>query len=549
MPYVLAVIFVSYWFSTPGSVSDSLWIWWAAMVWAIGLDIVLIVKYMNESKKENLDAHRWMSYFAFASSNMGLCFNYFYHVVDLQLDSNVIFALGIYGMNILATTLNVGLKRSIYYAYMTPSVLLPGIAFWQADFFFGFCIFSSAVIAVSVAFSQKINTLFHRSLNLQMDKDELLHKLTDQKNIAESASLAKTKFLAAASHDLRQPLQSLSLLLSALFAHIDTLKQKEILDKAQSSLNALSELLDSLLDISKIDAQLIKPSISVFNLKALLQQEISKNQPMVEYKGLKILLQFSGKEVISSDPVLISRIMSNLISNACKYTDSGQIQIIVESSDQGAVIHCKDTGIGIPPGDIDRVFDEFYQVDNPERNRMKGLGLGLFIVRRLCDLLDAKIHLASELGTGSTFTLVLKDAVSKLPANSDEVTAKIIGNINGLRILVIDDEVLVRDSTRLLLESWGCQVNTHANLDEALEYLASSKQVPDALIVDYRLRNHQNGVECIREIQLKLGVNLPSLIITGDTAPERVKELEDSQIPFIHKPIDANQLRGFLGAI
>lgn len=551
IPFLIFTIFISLWLETQGETALVLWPWWIAVAWGLTVDAIMFYNYYKQADKTLLKEKKWVIYHAMAACHMGFCFNSVYFFIDLNFNGNALFAFSIHVINIVGVTINTSLSRQVYKAYLVPALLLPIIPFFRHELFLEYCLVSVGIMTMATVYSGKISRLLHRSIELQIDKDELVEMLTSQKAIAEIASASKTKFLAAASHDLRQPLQSLSLLIAALFAHMNTDKQRAILNKAKLSLASLNELLDSLLDISKLDAGLIRPQAMVINLKALLEGEIEKVAQEASTKNLEVSFSYECPDMISSDPILISRILSNLISNACRYTQKGSIHITAfQQEDESTVIEIRDTGIGISSDTIDLIFNEFYQVENNERDRTKGLGLGLSIVKRLSALIDANISVESELDKGSTFSLALPTIeLTEIVKSSELRIPPSDYDVSGLNLLVIDDEILIRESMELLLESWDNQVSTHASQKDALKHLSNCSEQPDALIVDYRLSEQENGIECIQEIRRMLNKELPSLIITGDTAPEQVKELEFSGIPFIHKPINAEALRDFLKSI
>lgn len=543
--FIFAVVFMSLWLSQPGYLTGELWHWWIAMTWGVGFDLYIAYKFSVASEKDKQDSLRWINLFALASLNMGFCFNYVFLIANLGIDKNAIMALGAHSINIVASSLNVGLKRKVYWYYVVPCIALSGLAFWNSAYFVSYCLLTLGVMATGFTFVSNIGALFTRSLKLKFEKDELVKELRYQKELAEQASISKTKFLAAASHDLRQPLQSLSLLQAALAPHLNTEKQKEILDKASMSLSSLNELLDSLLDISKLDAGIVSVNPTTFDLDILTHQEVEKYRTEIEGKRIVLEQHYQGENTIFSDPVILTRVISNLISNACRYTEQGKINIRTTVSTDTIEIKVSDTGSGIPDDELDKIFTEFYQVDNPERDRTKGLGLGLSIVKRLTDLLGGTLSVESEHGKGSTFTLMLKR--TEPPIIGISISKPLTEHdVSQLNILVIDDEIMVRESMSLLLESWGCTSHLASNLDEAIGLLSQRKNKIDALLVDFSLENKVTGLDCIEAIERKLGRTIPALIITGDTSPERVKELESSGMPFTHKPINTEELSDFL---
>lgn len=549
LTYAISVLFVSYWFYEESYLIGDIRIWWALMLIALSLEALIIQTYKKANELDRANIQLWQTRWASITIILGVCFNFVFFLVDVNQLEAAVFILAMHGFNILSSSLYVSLNPRSLPAYLTISLSFGGYAFWGTNYFISYLLLSAISLAGCFAFSVKIKNLFSNSILLRFKNEQLIKELKSQKEIAESASASKTKFLAAASHDLRQPLQSLSLLLAALASHSNSEKQQKIIDKARLSQDSLSELLDSLLDMSKLDAHLVSPNYVDFNLKELLQHEIEKHNPSTSSKNLTIQLKYEGQDQFTSDPILITRIVSNLVSNAYRYTNNGSIEVKVHCDQDRAIIDVTDTGIGIANDQIDQIFNEFYQVHNPERDRTKGLGLGLSIVKRLCMLIDAEIDCISTLGRGSRFKLSLKSALpnaSSIPQKTENLES---GDIAGLRVLLIDDEVMIRESMTLLLESWDCEAVAFSGIDDTLAYIDAENYSPEALIVDYRLRDHQTGTAALEAINKKLNRTLPSLIITGDTAPEKVKELEDSDLPFLHKPIEAKALLSFLNKV
>lgn len=523
-----------------------------ACIYLVGLSVSAMTTWRWASHQKTSDGQNvsyWERVHDLLSLMQGICFGYFYSILSIENEGIAFVYIALLTAVTIAAALTAGLRTISNVCFLSPIIFFLTTNFWGTNYFDEFLLALAAITVLSYGFTLKSRGVLLESVKLKFENEALLQKLKLEKEAAELANHTKTKFLAAASHDLRQPLQSLSLLIAALFAHIDKDKQKEILNKARQSLDSLSELLDSLLDISKLDAELVQPHYLEFNLKDLLEQELDKQAPSIKAKGLEIALNYKGPETFSSDPILLSRILSNLVSNAGRYTLDGRIDINLCASERSAKIEVKDTGIGIQHDQLDLIFNEFYQIENPERDRAKGLGLGLSIVKRLCDLLEAQISVESTPGKGSSFHLALPNSTATKPLALDKKSPQKPIDISSLNVLVIDDEIMVRESMGLLLESWDCEYSTHSDLEIALDYLQDDKRVPDALVVDYRLKDHHTGVECISAINQRLGVKVPALIITGDTAPARVKTLQKSGIPFIHKPIEARSLREFLESV
>jgi CheY-like chemotaxis protein/two-component sensor histidine kinase len=380
---------------------------------------------------------------------------------------------------------------------------------------------------------------------LRFENLDLIKMLQTQKEIAESASVAKSKFLAAASHDLRQPLHALSLFSSALSERIKYPEVRAIVDNIELSVAALEDLFNALLDISRLDAGIILPKLQHFRIKGLAERLIAEFATQAQRKGLNF--QIDGPDAIAyTDPTLLETMLRNLISNAIRFTAHGSVKVVWMIEGAQLLIEVLDTGIGIPVEDREKIFIEFSQLDNTERDRNKGMGLGLAIVKRLAILLQCTIHLQSSVGFGSVFRLSIPKGDNSLIVNDSRSLKQLIENEPRLLVLVIDDEVPIREAMTALLGNWGHDVVAAGSLANALQVI---KRTPDAIIADYRLREGETGIEAIHRIHEIWGSDIPSLIVTGDTAPELLLEAQSSGIAFMHKPVYPAKLRAFLRSV
>jgi signal transduction histidine kinase len=360
---------------------------------------------------------------------------------------------------------------------------------------------------------------------------------------AEQANAAKTRFLAAASHDLRQPMHALGLLLATLAQKVRNPQNAQLLGQIESSVDAVDSMLNSLLDISKLDAGVVQPNVAPVDLDILLQRLNAEHQPIAKLTGNELRVR-STSAVGLSDAAMLQRILGNLVSNALRYTSHGRVLVCARARGQSVRIDVYDTGPGIPAEALDDIFLEFHQLGNPERDRRKGLGLGLAIVKRLTSLLDHRIEVRSIVGKGSRFSVTLPVSAQSGRQLDSRMSAQRSGtDVAGSRILVLDDETSVLDAMRQLLESWGCEVATVANPEEAEAHVASAPESVDLLIVDYRLRRHASGIETIARLREKAGRAIPALVVTGDTGPDRLREAQQSGYPLLHKPVAPARLR------
>ncbi|MBA5637763.1 hybrid sensor histidine kinase/response regulator [Duganella sp. LX20W] len=373
---------------------------------------------------------------------------------------------------------------------------------------------------------------------LRIESDRTRHAL----HAAEQANLAKSRFLAAASHDLRQPIHAQGLFLEVLARSPLNDNQRTVLASARAASEASADMLHTLLDFSRIEAGVIEPQIEAFALQPLLAKLESELAPQANAKGLVYRTRDSGL-ALRSDRGLLELIVRNLVTNAVRYTDQGGILVACRRRGAHAVLEVWDSGIGIAPEQQEEVFREFHQLGNPERDRQKGLGLGLSIARGLAQLLGHELTMASRPGRGSVFRLAVPlAAMPALSSSPSSASASALPARGALpqRVLVIDDDAIVRASMQQLLAGWGCDCRVADGIEPAL-MLARAWQ-PDMIISDYRLREQRTGAEAIAMLRAQAGAATPALLITGDTAPARLREARASGVPLLHKPTSPEQL-------
>jgi CheY-like chemotaxis protein len=312
----------------------------------------------------------------------------------------------------------------------------------------------------------------------------------------------------------------------------------------------MDELFRSLLDISKVDAGAVKAQVCTFALAPMLARAKLEFEPQARVKGLRLRVVRTSAYA-KSDPVLVERILRNLVSNAIRYTEAGGV-VVGCRNHRGAIRICVyDTGVGIEPAEQSLVFEEFYQVGNKERDRSKGLGLGLAIVERLAKLLDAPVTLLSRAGRGSLFAFDLQ------PGGPAELPAAIGPRRTGGRrrdladtlVVVVDDEELILDAAKTLLAQWNCSVIAATSGQDALRQLADSLRPPDVLICDYRLRDNENGVGVVEAIRNEFNTEIPALLITGDTDPDQIRKITASGLALLHKPLSEDELHDAICAL
>jgi len=377
------------------------------------------------------------------------------------------------------------------------------------------------------------------ALRLKFENIELARDLIFQKERAEAANSAKTTFLAAASHDLRQPLHAMGLFLDALQGRRMDASARRLTAQVNESLRAMDGLFNALLDISSLDAGVTKRRDKVFEV-----------QPLLERIGREFALQARAKNLgltvmpcslaVRTDPILLEEMLRNIVSNAVRHTQRGRILVGCRRAGQRLTIGVWDTGPGIEIENQSKIFEEFFQLSNPERDRRNGLGLGLAITKRLAELLDCPLELRSQPGKGSAFLLAAPTAVFDARAEAPGEPNTALGSGAGL-VLVVDDEISVQEAMRASLESWGYGVVTAEAAGEALQRLGDRQ--PDLMFCDWRLRDHQTGGAVVEAIREAFGAAIPAVLITGDTTPALLQQINGTGLTLLHKPVVAGKLR------
>jgi two-component system, sensor histidine kinase len=344
---------------------------------------------------------------------------------------------------------------------------------------------------------------------------------------AERANLSKSRFLAAASHDLRQPTQAMFLFTSILREQLEGHPALETLESLQKALDAQKVILDGLSDMSRLDAGLVVPRVVDVALGPIIDSLVVECQPLAETREIR-LRAVTTKTIVRTDPDLLRRMLRNLVENAIRFTDCGSVLIGCRRQGEQVRLEVLDTGAGIDSGEADLIWEEFYQIGNPERDCRKGLGLGLALVRRLGRLLDHEVGLRSTPGLGSVFYITLNRSVEQagdpdLPTSAATGPARAevlgVGGARRSRIIVIDDEALIRISFKMTLEGWGYEVLAAGSQDEAMRVVSNCHSKPHLIIADYRLREGRTGTQAIRAIRRHCGVRIPAIVVTGDAAP------------------------------
>ena len=369
-------------------------------------------------------------------------------------------------------------------------------------------------------------------------------QLDDARKAADRANAAKSRFLATASHDLRQPLQSLGLLNGTLQRLVTDETAREVLAQQAQSISSMARLLNTLLDISKLESGAIRPQLRDFALDGLLTELQREFQPLAEARQLALRIELSVEQV-HSDPALLGQILRNLLTNAIKFTPAGQVMLRCEPDADSVRLEVIDTGVGIAREHLGEICDEFYQVGVEAQQSREGYGLGLSIVRRLASLLHTRLDIRSTPGAGSTFAVRVPrvrrtraSAALAAPVSTAPVADAVRGS--GQRVLLVEDDASVRDATRLLLKISGFTVKAVTNAAEAVDCVAR-EGVPDLLITDYHLGRDGTGVDLLHTLRRKAPA-LPAIVVSGDTSHAMREIARLDALHLLSKPVDADAL-------
>ena len=403
------------------------------------------------------------------------------------------------------------------------------------------------VLAFIVGFGHNLNNLMTQSLTIRYENVDLIRELTREsaaadraRATAEAANRDKTQFLAAASHDLRQPLHALGLFGAALAARVDQPAARQIVDCINASVEALERQFTALMDISKLDAGAVRPSRSRFPLAPLLARLEREFAPLAAARRLRLSIARTAAWV-DSDPVLLERILANLVSNAVRHTERGGAVVGVRRRGQRLAIEVRDSGNGIPRGERDRIFDAFYQI-HPGSRAGGGMGLGLAIIRRLAALLDHPIELDST-PRGSRFAVIVPRAAPSAPDSTQRPRHRAPQSLAGALIAVIDDEPAIIDAMRLWFAQWGASVCGGGSGQDVLAALGKLGRTPDLIVADYRLAGAELGTDAVALLRAEFAQPLPAVLISGDASAAAFVAMRATAPDVLLKPVLPAELR------
>ncbi|MDQ6639541.1 MAG: hybrid sensor histidine kinase/response regulator [Pseudomonadota bacterium] len=398
-----------------------------------------------------------------------------------------------------------------------------------------------AIVQLRLALAQ--NHLLSTTLRAQFENAALVERLHQQMELTAQTSREKSQFLASASHDLRQPLHALSFFGATLERRMAGSVDQPLIYNMMRSIEALDKSFGAILDLSKLDAGAVEPHVQSFPIRDLFRRLQMSFAGQAEEAGLQLRFR-PGAKVVTSDPQLLERILGNLVQNGLRYSRPGAGVLVGARRRRGGVsLEVWDAGIGIGAAELPKVFAEFYQVANPERDRSKGLGMGLAIVKRLSELLGHELTVHSRLGAGSVFRVW----VARVHAEQmDEFTVgaeTLPGALDDTRVvLLLDDEEAIRTSVGELLAEWGYEVIAVSTTADAMAAAKRRGGLIDVIVSDLRLRDGEDGLRAIEQVRQICGFDVPALLVTGDTAPDEVLRVHASGHIVLYKPVQPKEL-------
>jgi signal transduction histidine kinase/CheY-like chemotaxis protein len=550
LPVVIVCLVAAMWKFAP---VELLLGWLAATLASVALRVPVLRAYARDTKR-NANAPLWARRYTWAVIAHGLCWAC---APWLFLDPAQPFAVTSYVMiAALMPTTSIPTQSNYPPAvyWIVSLTVVPMIVRLLGFADERYLVLAATLIfyfAFLIIFARLQHKLLGAGIRLRLENASLIEALEDQRDNAEAqreradlANHAKSQFLAAASHDLRQPLHALGLLGASLHAGSDDPSQRDVLERMSTAIDALESTFSELLDLSRIDAGYVKPRFQDFSLSEVFDRLRAYHGPAAAEKSLAFSLA-GGEVIVHSDRALLERVLSNLASNAIRYTYVGSVSVWARADAHGTIaIEVRDTGIGIPASEHDRVFEEFVQLHNPERDRRKGLGLGLAIVRRICMLLDHPLELEIALPQGTCVRVRVPAGIKARSGDEPPSPAVSHDLLRGRRILLIEDDHEVATATISLLGEWKCDARMCANAREA-----PAAFLPELIVADLRLRDRTDGMQEVDTVRKFHHRQIPALIVTGDTAADTLRRVRERGFVLLHKPVRPAQLRAALSQL
>jgi len=553
LPVVIACLVAALWRFAP---SATLLGWMAVTLGSVALRVPVLQAYRRDPARD-ANAVQWAARYTWAVIGHGLCWAV---APWLFLDPDQPFAVATYVM-IAALMPTTSIPTQSNYppaVYWIVSLAVLPMILRLATFADTHYLMLTATLVFYfvflIIFARLQHKLLGAGIRLRLENAALIDALRTQRDDAEAqreradaANRAKSQFLAAASHDLRQPLHALGLLCASLRELAEEPGKRDVVENMFGAIDALESTFSELLDLSRMDAGYVQPKLQDFRLAEVFDTVRSYHAAAAAGKGLTLHVQ-SSEAIVRSDRALLERVLSNLLSNAVRYTDAGEVRLCAMCSDDGTLeIEVSDTGIGIAPDAQQRVFDEFVQLHNPGRDRRRGLGLGLSIVRRICALLCHPLALHSVPGRGTRVLVRVPPGSAQALRSTALPSAPVHDVLFGRRVLLVEDDAGVRSATADLLRRWGCAVGAAESAAQALADLHGV--CPDLVIADLRLREGTDGASEIDSVRARCARPVPALIVTGDTGAETLQAVRARGFAVLHKPVRAAQLRAAMSQL
>lgn len=507
-----------------------------------------IVRLMDWSRHRSIDslslveAQRWLSIItiaAFAGGSIWGAGAWFFLNAE-SITVLAFFLITLIGV-INGSTVSYAAHFPMVVAFAAPVTLLAALKLSQLNIDYAglLALTTIAFLVFTIVVGRNYSAAIENAITLDLKNSELLIEAKHQGELAAQANLEKSRFFAAVSHDLRQPLYATSLLLESLGERLTSIEQKKLHTDIERTHSAVSDMFSSLLEVSQLDSLAVEPNITSFPLSHVFESLSAEFEPSANKKGISLSVDATDA-VTCTDRALLLRILRNLLTNAIKFTPGGYVEVAVIENRERITVRIIDTGIGIANHELKSIFSEYYQLDNPERDRSKGSGLGLAVVHRLGQLLSLPISVESTVGKGSCFTIELPKGDAS--AAHSETPKEYLSHFQGLHTIIIDDDKEVLHATGLLLGDHGCVVTAETTVSDALRTIESVVRPADIILCDYRLRDEQTGIQAIAEIRDAIDPFLPALLITGDTDPLIRQTAERDNIRLLYKPLSPNDL-------
>jgi signal transduction histidine kinase len=403
----------------------------------------------------------------------------------------------------------------------------------------------TSVTAAFMLLLERLTIAQNNSLALllaaRFHNEDLVQRLRSQIDVVARANEEKTRFVASAAHDLRQPLHALGMFCATLEQRLQNTPDRPLVRNMMDAIESLEESFGAMLDISRLDAGIVQTAPQTFPIRDVFRRLYQQFGGDAEARDLAFRFR-ATRRIVQSDPLLLERILANLVQNALRYTRRGGVLVAARRHAAGVALEVWDTGFGIPADKLEMIFREFYQIENPERDRGRGLGMGLAIVQRLCHLLRHPLEVRSREGRGTVFRLVVPEGDVNALAIAKEAETLPPRKTGTITVLLIEDERAIREATRELLRPMQVNVIVAATIAEAVEFAEKSTEQIDMILSDWRLRGHENGLEAVRAVRVVSGEGTPAVLITGETSPELLKQAHEAGLVVLHKPLQPRQL-------